>query len=116
MTEESKGPYRFAVRPRPAEIGGGWRFWAYETMPGGEEVEVASGIFPLPARAHRPGHPAYAPALAGPALPAGGDPAYAPALAAAHEWLTPMPPPEYRAGEHYMLGCFARAAAARLGN
>lgn len=116
MTEEISGPYRFTVRPRPTEIGGGWRFRAYETIPGGEEVEVAGGIFPLVDSSIRPGYPAGEHVPADQTPPASGDPAYAQALAAGHEWLTQMPPPQYRDGEHYMLGCFARDAAARLGD
>jgi hypothetical protein len=106
MSEEIKGPYRFTVCPRPVEIGGGWRFRAYETMPGGEEVEIAGGIFPAEDNPSQPGP-----------TPAGANgPAHAQALAAAHEWLASMPRPEHRDGEHYMLGCFARDAAARLGD
>lgn len=115
MTEEINGPYRFTVRPRPTELGGGWRFRAYETMPGGTEVEIDGGIFPAAVASVQPDKPAGELASAGPVMPGSADPAYAQALAAAHEWLAAMPRPEHRDGEHYMLGCFARDAAARLG-
>lgn len=116
MTEEMNGPYRFTVCSRPLEIGGGWRFRAYETMPGGEEVEIGGGVFPAVGNASRPGYPAAEDAPTGLVRPGGADPAYAQALAAAHEWLASMPRPEHRDGEHYMLGCFARDAAAKLGD
>jgi hypothetical protein len=116
MIEESMGPYRFTLRPRLTEIGGGWRFRAYETMPGGEEVEVSGGIFPTVGNPIRPGDPVSEYVPARPTPPDTDDPAYALALAAAHEWLATMPRPEHRDGEHYMLGCFARDAAARLGD
>ena len=93
--EEIKGPYRFTILPRPAEIGGGWRLRAYETLSGETELEVKGGIFP----AQRDDHAAYEQALA-----------------AGHEWLATMPKPEHRDAEHYMLGYFARDAAARLGD
>lgn len=115
MTEETTGPYRFTVRPRAAEIGGGWRFRAYETMPGGEEVEIAGGIFPAEGHPSRTGYPAGEYVPTGPA-PAAADVAYTQALAAAREWQASMPRPEHRDGEHYMLGCFARDATARLGD
>lgn len=115
MTEETNGPYRFTVRPRPTEIGGGWRFRAYEIMPGGEEVEISGGIFPAVGNASWPGYPAGEDALAGPVSPGDADSAYSQALAAAHEWLASLPRPEHQDGEHYMLGCFARDAAAKLG-
>jgi hypothetical protein len=94
MAEEISGPYRFTVLPRAVEIGGGWRVRAYETMPGGEEVEMHGGIFP-----------------------GEGDKevAYAQALAEAQEWLANMPKPEHRYSEHYMMGHFSRSAAAKLG-
>jgi hypothetical protein len=114
MTEEITGPYRFTVKPRPAELGGGWRLRAYELIPGREEMEVHGGIFPAAASSAQ----ASSMGAAGPAaaLPGGDDLAYTQALAAAQEWLAQMPPPDYRDGEHYMLGCFARDAAAQLGD
>lgn len=96
MTEKTSGPYRFTVLPRPVELGGGWRLRAYETLPGGSEVEVKGGIFP--------------------ASEQGSSTAHEQAVVEGHDWLASMPPPEYRDAEHYMLGCFARDAAARLGD
>ena len=116
MTEETNGPYRFTLLPRRAEIGGGWRFRAYETMPGGEEMEVSGGIFPAVDNPLRPGPAAGGQVPAGPLPPNGADPAYTQALAAARAWLAAMPRPGHRDGEHYMLGYFARDAAARLGD
>jgi len=95
MTEEIRGPYRFTVQLRPVELGG-WRLRAYETLPGGEELEVQGNIFPAP----------------------NGDSAaaYEQAVAAGHAWLAGMPKPEHRDAEHYMMGYFARDAAARIGD
>ena len=108
--EEIHGPYRFTIEPRPAEIGGGWRFRAYEKLTGNEEIEVDGGIFPADGPAIRPGY-SVGDQVPGEQLPD----AHTQALAAARAWLAGMPKPEYRDAEHYMLGCFARDAAARLG-
>jgi hypothetical protein len=43
-------PLRYDLEPRPAALGGGWRLHLIAEDPEtGAEVEVAGGVFPLPA-------------------------------------------------------------------
>jgi hypothetical protein len=94
--EQASGPYRIAVVRRMAEAGGGWRLHGYEAYPGrDEEIEVHRSTF-------APGTD-------------GDDGAWHAAVAEGQAWLAKQPRPEYRDGEHYMLGLFARDAAVRVG-
>ena len=94
--EQANGPDRIAVVRRPAEIGGGWRLHGYEAYPGrDEEIEAHRAIF-------APGAD-------------GDDWAWQAAIAKGQAWLAEQPRPEYRDGEHYMLGLFARDGAVRVG-
>lgn len=39
--------HRYAIEPRPATLGGGWRLRLLQQEPDGSEVEQGGGIFPL---------------------------------------------------------------------